>query len=278
MTMTENEWPRDGSHAAATAQDTPTDAKSAKAGAAKEEAAGLAQDAAGSAQHVAQTAKSEAAGVASEAKANARDLFEQARTDLTDQAGAQQQKVAEGLRSVAGELHSMADNSEQPGVASDLVRQAAERSSSVASWLDSRNPGSLVDEVKSFARQRPVAFLAIAAGAGFLAGRLNKGLSAGVPDSQANAGRGAATGTAAVPGTGTAPGTGTVTTPETIYPPEPQVQPTYATGTGTVNAGGVSDDPFATEPTHSAGTPPVSDDQLPGTGTRAGDPFSGGRH
>ncbi|WP_461170315.1 hypothetical protein [Arthrobacter sp. Z1-15] len=265
--MTENEWPRDGSHAATTAQDNSSDATSAKAGAAKEQAAGLAQDAAGSAQHVAETAKSEAAGVASEVTANARDLFDQARSDLTNQAGVQQQKVAEGLRSVAGELQSMADNSDQPGVASDLVRQAAERSSSVASWLDNRNPGSLVDEVKSFARQRPVAFLAIAAGAGFLAGRLNKGLSAGVPESPSTAGRGAGTGT----------GTGTVTTPETIYPPEPPTQPTYA-GTGTVNAGGVAADPFATEPTHPAGQPPVSDDQLPASGTRASDPFSGGRH
>ena len=72
-------------------------------------------------------------------------------------------------------------------------------------------------------------------------------------------------------------GTGTVTTPETIYPPEPPTQPTYA-GAGTVNAGGVADDPFATEPTHPAGHPPVSDDQLPASGTRASDPFSGGRH
>ncbi len=263
--MTENEWPRDGSHAATPAQENSSDAKSAKAGAAKEQAAGLAQDAAGSAQHVAETAKTEAAGVASEVTANARDLFDQARSDLTNQAGVQQQKVAEGLRSVAGELHSMADNSDQPGVASDLVRQAAERSSSVASWLDNRNPGSLVDEVKSFARQRPVAFLAIAAGAGFLAGRLNKGLSAGLPESQST------------PGPRNTAGSGTMTTPETIYPPEPPVQPTYA-GTGTLNTGGVADDPFATEPTHPAGRPPVSDDQLPASGTRASDPFSGGRH
>lgn len=263
--MTENEWPRDGSHAATTAPGNSSDAKSAKAGAAKDQAAGLAQDAAGNAQQVAETAKTEAAGVASEVTANAKDLFNQARSDLTDQAGVQQQKVAEGLRSVAGELHSMAENSDQPGVATDLVRQAAERSSSVASWLDNRNPGSLVDEVKTFARQRPVAFLAIAAGAGFLAGRMNKGLSAGLPDTHTAAGRPAAT------------GTGTVSTPETIYPPEPPVQPTY-TGTGTVNAGGAAADPFATEPTHPAGQPPVSDQQLPGSGTRAGDPFSGGRH
>lgn len=266
--MTENEWPRDGSHAATATQGTSADTKTAGAGAAKDEAAGVAQDAAGSAAHVAETAKIEAAGVASEAAASARGLFEQARTDLTDQAGAQQQKVAEGLRSVAGELQSMADNSDQSGVATDLVRQAAERSSSVASWLDNRNPGSLVDEVKSFARQRPVAFLAIAAGAGFLAGRLNKSLSAGVPDQQPAAGVPSAAGTRTPAGS---------TTQETIYPPEPPEQPTYAAGTGTVNAGGVSNDPFA-EPTVPAGRPPASDDQLPGTGTRANDPFSGGRH
>ena len=268
--MTENEWPRDGSHAATAAGDTSPDTKTAKAGAAKDEAAGVAQDAAGSAAHVAQTAKSEAAGVASEAAANARDLFDQARSDLADQAGVQQQKVAEGLRSVAGELHSMADNSEERGVATDLVRQAAERSSSVASWLDNRNPGSLVEEVKGFARRRPVAFLAIAAGAGFLAGRMNKGLSAGVPQPDS--------GTAVPPAPGTSPARETTAAPETIYPPEPVEQPTYAAGAGTVNAGGVSDDPFGTEPTVPAGRPPVADDQLPASGTRGGDPFSGGRH
>lgn len=270
MTMTENEWPRDGSHAATPTQGSSADPKAAKAGAAKDEASGVARDAAGSAAHVAETAKTEAAGVASEAAANARDLFDQARSDLTEQAGAQQQKVAEGLRSVAGELHSMAENSEQSGVATDLVRQAAERSSSVASWLDNRNPGSLVEEVKGFARRRPVAFLAVAAGAGFLAGRMNKGLSAGVPKQTAGTGVPAATGAGAA--------TGSTTIPETIYPPEPAVQPTYAAGTGTVNPGGVSQDPFGTEPTVPTGRPPVSDDQLPASGTRATDPFSGGRH
>ena len=275
MTMTENEWPRDGSHAATPTQGSSADPKAAKAGAARDEASGVARDAAGSAAHVAETAKTEAAGVASEAAANARDLLDQARRDLTEQAGTQQQKVAEGLRSVAGELHSMAENSEQSGVATDLVRQAAERSSSVASWLDNRNPGSLVEEVKGFARRRPVAFLAMAAGAGFLAGRLNKGLSAGVPGQAAGAGQAAGTGVPAATGTGAAAGSTTV--PETIYPPEPAVQPTYAAGQGTVNPGGVSEDPFGTEPTVPAGRPPVSDDQLPASGTRAADPFSGGR-
>jgi hypothetical protein len=135
---------------------------------------------------VAETAKTEAANVASEAKANARDLLHQARYDLTEQAGAQQQKVANGLRSVSDELHAMARASDQPGVATDLVRQAAERSSAVASWLDGRDPGSLLDEVKSFARQRPGTFLLLAAGAGVLAGRLSRSLSAGAPESATN--------------------------------------------------------------------------------------------
>ncbi|MDE8668634.1 hypothetical protein PY310_08570 [Pseudarthrobacter sp. H3Y2-7] len=151
--------------------------------AAKDEAADVARTAADSAQNVAEAAKTEAANVASEAKANAKDLLHQARSDLTDQAGAQQQKVASGLRSISEELHSMARASDQPGVASDLVRQAAERSSSVAAWLDGRDPGSLLNEVKSFARQRPGTFLLLAAGAGVLAGRLTRSLSAGAPES-----------------------------------------------------------------------------------------------
>ncbi|MHA7292159.1 hypothetical protein ACX80V_21365 [Arthrobacter sp. MDT3-24] len=152
----------------------------------KEEAGDVARTAADSAQSVAETAKSEAANVASEAKANAKDLLQQARYDLTQQASAQQQKVASGLRSVSDELHAMAQASDQPGVATDLVRQAAERSSSVASWLDGRDPGSLLNEVKSFARQRPGTFLLLAAGAGVLAGRLGRSLSAGAPESAAD--------------------------------------------------------------------------------------------
>jgi len=44
---------------------------------------------------VAGTAKTEAANVASEVKTSARDLLHQAKADLTDQAGTQQQKAAE---------------------------------------------------------------------------------------------------------------------------------------------------------------------------------------
>ena len=72
----------------------------------------------------------------------------------------------------------MAHGSEQSGMATDLVQQAGERTNAVASWLEQREPGHVVDEVTRFARQRPGAFLALAAGAGFLVGRLGRGLKA----------------------------------------------------------------------------------------------------
>ena len=143
--MTENQWPEDSAYTVppatpgTTGERTPSTVPTAAAPTSdtygtsrketvKEEAGEVARTAADSAQGVAETAKSEAANVATEVKANAIDLLHQARHDLTQQAGAQQQKVASGLRSVSDELHAMAQASDPPGVATDLVRQAAERS------------------------------------------------------------------------------------------------------------------------------------------------------
>ena len=187
--MTENQWPQ-AAEPASTNQypgagtTVPSDAplgSESKKDVAKDEAANVAGQAAGAAQNVAETAKTEAANVASEVKTNARDLLQQAKSDLTSQAGTQQQKAAEGIRTISSQLHTMADAPDQQGVASDLIRQAADRSASVASWLENRDPGSLLDEAKSFARQRPGTFLLLAAGAGLLAGRLGRSLQAGAP-------------------------------------------------------------------------------------------------
>ncbi|MDE8589347.1 hypothetical protein [Arthrobacter sp. NQ4] len=212
--MTENQWPEDPAYTAppantgipgerepATFPSTAAPlAGGSQAGdaygtsrkdAAKEEAADVARTAAGSAQNVAQTAKEEAANVAHEAKANAQDLLHQAKSGLTSQAGTQQQKAAEGIRNISTQLHSMANAPDQQGMAGDLVRQAAERTSSMATWLENREPGDLLNEVQRFARNRPGTFLLLAAGAGVLAGRLTRGLTAGPPETS-TAGTGAA--------------------------------------------------------------------------------------
>lgn len=157
---------------------TPPMTGQSKSETAKTEAKEVGREGAEAGEHVAQTAKEEAKQVAHEAKDKARNLMSELGDDVYAQADTQQQRVASGLRSIGEELSSMARNSEQSGTATHLVSQAADKADSVAGWLESRDPGSLLDEVKRFARQRPGAFLAIAAGAGVLAGRLTKGLTA----------------------------------------------------------------------------------------------------
>jgi cell division septum initiation protein DivIVA len=191
---------------------------------AKEQAATVRHGAADAGQHVADVAKNQAQSVVAEAGSQTADLLRQARSELTDQANAQQQRVARSLHALGDELQSMAQRSEQPGVATDLARQASSKTHDMASWLDSREPGQLVQELRAFARQRPGTFLLAAAGAGLLAGRLTRG----VKDASSTDGSGSdhramgnLTPTAAVPA---APGP----TPKPVAPP--QRAPEYGLG------------------------------------------------
>lgn len=140
----------------------------------REEASGVAHSAAESTQHLAQEAKSQAREVAHEAKTQVKDVFGQTRAGLADQASTQQSRVASGIRTFGTDLGSMADSS-QGGLAADIARQVAGRTDSVASWLEAREPADLLEEVKTYARRNPGTFLAIAAAAGVLAGRLTRG-------------------------------------------------------------------------------------------------------
>ena len=145
---------------------------------AKEQAADVADSAKQAGSQVAQTVKEQAAGVTNEAGRQAKQLLAEAQSELSEQAAQQQQKVAGGLHALADELDGMVRGSEQDGVATDLARQAADKARQLGAWLEDRDPGSLLDEVRDFGRRRPGAYLAIAAGAGILAGRLARGLSA----------------------------------------------------------------------------------------------------
>lgn len=182
---------------------------------AKQEAAGVAGAVGDAASGVVDTAKTEAGHVAHEVKVNARQLLTQTKGELADQAQAQQQRVAEGLRSISDELSTMANSKENGGVATDLVQQAAQRSSSVAQWLDGRDPGSLLDEVKGFARRKPGTFLLLAAGAGILAGRLGRGMAGNASDA------GSASATSATPPATYYPSAGGAVTPPAVDLPGP---------------------------------------------------------
>jgi len=193
---------------------------------AKDQAGAVAGTASDAGKHVAGVAGEQAGHVASEASQQAKDLVHQTRGELTEQAATQQKRVAGALRSLGDELHSMAQNSEQKGPATDLVKQAAERTSTAASWLEDREPGNVVDEVTRFARQRPGAFLAIAAGAGLLVGRLGRGLKAANDDDGNSGGNSSARGPGSAPNLGAGENSrqGYATTPPPqvpVYPPAP---------------------------------------------------------
>jgi hypothetical protein len=148
---------------------------------AKEQAGQVGQTAAQAGGQVAQTTKDQAATVVGEAKQQARDLVGEARTQVGDQAGAQKGRAVEGLRSLAGELHQMAQQGGQSGIATEVARQAASRAHGLAEHLDRHDPGELLDQVRSYARRRPVAFLAGAAVLGVVAGRLTRNLASDDP-------------------------------------------------------------------------------------------------
>ncbi len=153
-------------------------ADSSTAETAKEQVASVAGGAADAAKDVAGVAKEQVTQVAAEAKKQVRDLVGQAQSELADQAQVQQERVAGGLHAVGDQLKAMAEGSDQQGTATDLAHQAAAKAHEVATWLENRDPGSVLNEVRSFARQRPGAFLALALGAGVVTGRLVRGLSA----------------------------------------------------------------------------------------------------
>ncbi|PZF55570.1 hypothetical protein DEJ23_11720 [Curtobacterium sp. MCSS17_008] len=148
-----------------------------KADAAKGAAQDVAGDAKEKAGNVAGTAKEQASNVASEATEHAKQLYSQASDTLKEQAAGQQERAAGGLRSLGEQLGRMAEKDDEQGLAAKVVRDLSQRAGSAAGYLENRDPGSLLDEVKSFAARKPGTFIALAAGAGILAGRLTKALA-----------------------------------------------------------------------------------------------------
>jgi hypothetical protein len=154
---------------------------------AKDEAAEVARSAKHSGGQVAGTVGEQANRVASETAQQARNLFEEGKGQLADQAREGQRKAADGLRALADQLHGMSEKSDGEGIVPEVARQASERARTAASWLAEREPGDLLAEVRRFARRRPGVFLAGAALAGVVAGRLTRGAIAAQSESSSPA-------------------------------------------------------------------------------------------
>jgi hypothetical protein len=149
------------------------------AGTAADQGKQVAATAAAGAKDVVGEAKREAADVARTATDEARRMFGEVSGELRTQAGGQTDKLAEGLKALGGQLSSAASGQPlEEGMVRDLAQQAGTKVNDIAERLSSGGVEGVVDDVTLFARRRPGLFLAGAATAGFLAGRLLRGAQA----------------------------------------------------------------------------------------------------
>jgi len=226
---------------------------------AKDQAGNVASTAAQAGSQVASTAADQAKQVTQETKRQAQDLIAQGRSQLQDQARTGQQKAGEGLTGIAQQLRTMVEGGgEAPtGPAADLVRQAGDKIEELATWVQAREPGDLVQEVRAFARRKPGVFLLGAAVAGVVAGRLTTGVVAAHKDS------GPSTGTQQLTGTGSPYATDSYST-GTNYVADTQstgYAGGYADTTGyatTGTAGSVPPPPYGTVPPEGTSVPPTT--------------------
>jgi len=215
---------------------------------AKDKAKEAASTAADQGKQVAGTAKEEAANVAGTAKEQARnvvgDTVSQVRSQVGDQATTQRDKLSETLRTLGDDLEKMVQGEGTgQGMAADLARELSDRVKSASTRIEGREPGELLDDVRSFARRRPGVFLLSALAAGVVAGRVFRATADGAAAASLAEQGGTSTGHAGTTGyAGTSGYAGTTSTPMEGYATSPP--PAAGAGYGTTVSGDPLTDPL----------------------------------
>lgn len=180
-----------------------------------------------------ETAKGEAGEVLRSATEHARTLLDSAGGELRTQSEAQAERIASSLSGMSDELRHFADDDATSQPLSDVARTLSDATGRVARRLEDGGPDAVIDDVARYGRNHPVKFLAIAAAAGFAAGRILRSSDTDTLRRSVTDGAGIAPGSgdqvgvpAAAPiGRSAEPGAGTVTGGPVITPP-----PAVATG------------------------------------------------
>ncbi|WCO68211.1 hypothetical protein PO878_05660 [Iamia majanohamensis] len=122
---------------------------------------------------VAGTASEQLSTVSGEAVDQARTVLDGATTELRDQLQQRLGDLAGTARGTSEELRALCEGRpEDAGRTRDLAERASRQLGHMADRADELGVEGVVEEVGSFARRRPVVFLAGAAAAGVLVGRL----------------------------------------------------------------------------------------------------------
>lgn len=177
------------------------------AGTAAEQGKQVAGAAAAGASQVAGEAAREIKDVAQTAADEVRGLVSQVGGELQSQASTQTDRLAEGLRTLSGQLRKAGSGQAlEAGPVRDLAQQAGSTFDQLSTRLSEGGVDGVLHDVSTFARRRPGVFLAGAATAGFFAGRMLRGAQAAAKD-EATGGTGSASPAMSRPST-TAPALG----------------------------------------------------------------------
>jgi hypothetical protein len=150
---------------------------------------------------VASVASEQAATIGSQAVDQARTVLDSATGDVRDQLEQRLSTLAGAARTTADELQALVEGRpEDAGRTKEMAQTASQHIGRLADKADELGVQGVVEEVTDLARRRPVLFLAGAATAGILVGRMAK------------AGKEAKDGSSST--SGPAVGTGTPTTPD----------------------------------------------------------------
>ncbi|GAA3472330.1 hypothetical protein [Nonomuraea roseola] len=126
------------------------------------------------ASEVADTARRQAAVVTGEARSQASRVAGHLKDRVGREADSQTHKAARSIRQWADDLASMAESSKPDSPMRSAAHQVANTGQRAADYLEEQGLSGVVREVQHFARTRPGVFLAGAAAAGFLVGRIIK--------------------------------------------------------------------------------------------------------
>ncbi len=171
--------PQAAKEEAAQVASTAADQGRQTASVAADAAAQTAGTAAEGARQVASEAAQQVTEVTRQATDQARELVNQAQTQFREQATNQTQRAASGLTDVGRQIRALAEGqTDKAGFAADGARQIADKVDEVASRLEQRGFDGTLEDLRNFARRRPGMFLLGATAAGFVAGRLGKGMQA----------------------------------------------------------------------------------------------------
>lgn len=122
---------------------------------------------------VADEVPTQAAKVTQDVKTQLRETTERTLGDIRGQADDRATHAAQGLRDLSTRAQALADGrTEEAGNLGGIVETFARQASEFAQRLETGGVQGLLDDASRFGRKRPIAFLALAGGAGFLAGRL----------------------------------------------------------------------------------------------------------